>query len=58
MATGKTIAITRCTFVGKVMSLLFNMPSRKRVQMNLFEGRNRDTDVENGHVGTWERREE
>ena len=26
--TGKTIALTRWTFVGKVMSLLFNMPSR------------------------------
>ena len=28
MTTGKTIALTRCTFVGKVMSLLFNMLSR------------------------------
>jgi len=28
MATGKTIALTRQTFVGKVMSLLFNMLSR------------------------------
>ena len=28
MITGKTIALTRQTFVGKVMSLLFNMPSR------------------------------
>ena len=28
MTTGKTIASTRWTFVGKVMSLLFNMPSR------------------------------
>ena len=27
MATGKTIALTRQTFVGKVMSLLFNMLS-------------------------------
>ena len=27
-ATGKTIALTRGTFVGKVMSLLFNMPYR------------------------------
>ena len=27
-ATGKTIALTRWTFVGKVMSLLFNMLSR------------------------------
>ena len=28
MATGKTIAFTRQNFVDKVMSLLFNMPSR------------------------------
>ena len=28
MTTGKTIVLTRCTFVGKVMSLLLNMLSR------------------------------
>ena len=28
MTTGKAIALTKWTFVGKVMSLLFNMPSR------------------------------
>ena len=28
MTTGKNIALTRCTFVDKVMSLLFNMLSR------------------------------
>ena len=28
MTTGKTIALTTLTFVGKVMSLLFNMLSR------------------------------
>ena len=28
MTTGKTIALTRQTFVGKVMSLLFNVCSR------------------------------
>ena len=28
MTTGKTMAFTRCTFVGKVMSRLFNMLSR------------------------------
>ena len=28
MSTGKTIALTRRAFVGKVMSLLFNMLSR------------------------------
>ena len=28
MTTGKTIVLTRFTFVGKVMSLLFNMLSK------------------------------
>ena len=28
MTTGKTIALTRWTFVGKITSLLFSMPSR------------------------------
>ena len=28
MTTGKTVALTRWTFVSKVMSLLFNMLSR------------------------------
>ena len=28
MTTGKTIALTRWTFVGKIMSLLFNVLSR------------------------------
>ena len=28
MTTGKAIPLTRQTFIGKVMSLLFNMPSR------------------------------
>ena len=28
MTTGKTIALTRWTFVGKIMSMLFNMLSR------------------------------
>ena len=28
MTTGKSIALTRRTFIGKVMSLLFNMLSR------------------------------
>ena len=28
MTTGKIIALARCTFLGKVMSLLFNMLSR------------------------------
>ena len=33
MTTGKTIAFTRRTFVGKVMSLLLNMLSSARVQL-------------------------
>ena len=36
MTTGKTIAFTRCTFVGKVMSLLFNMLSR--LVITFFQG--------------------
>ena len=31
MTAGKTIALTRWTFVGKVMSLLFNMLSRWKI---------------------------
>ena len=44
MTTGKTIALTRQTFVGKVMSLLFNMLSRlvitflPRIQKDTGEG--------------------
>ena len=39
MSTGKTIALTRWTFVGKVMSLLFNMLSRlvSAIKRNTFE---------------------
>ena len=33
MTTGKTIALTRQTFVGKVMSLLFNMLSRLAITL-------------------------
>ena len=36
MTTGKTIDLTRWTFVGKVMSLLFNMQSR--LVISFFEG--------------------
>ena len=35
MTTGKTIALTRRTFVGKVMSLLLNMSSR--LVINFFQ---------------------
>ena len=36
MTTGKTIALTRRTFIGKVMSLLFNMLSR--LVITFFQG--------------------
>ena len=36
MTTGKTIALTRRTFVGKVMSLLFNMLSRLHSRPHFF----------------------
>ena len=36
MTTGKTIALTRWTFVGKVMSLLFNMLSRSLLAFLVF----------------------
>ena len=35
MTTGKTTALTRQTFVGKVMSLLFNMLSRSALGISL-----------------------
>ena len=35
MTTGKTIALTRQTFVDKVMSLLFNMLSRLVIEYSL-----------------------
>ena len=38
MTPGKTIALTRLTFVGKVMSLLFNIhfPSKEQVSFNFM----------------------
>ena len=35
MTTGKALALTRLTFVGKVMSLLFNMQSRLVITPNI-----------------------
>ena len=35
MTTGKTVALTRWTFVGKVMSLLFNTLSRSDIALHL-----------------------
>ena len=37
MTTGKTIALTRWTFVGKVMSLLLNMEYYSAIKKNAFE---------------------
>ncbi|CAM9785547.1 unnamed protein product [Rangifer tarandus platyrhynchus] len=37
MTTGKTIALNRWTFVGKVISLLFNMPSRLVIATYIFK---------------------
>ena len=36
MTIGKTIALTRQTFVGKTMSLLYNMLSRLAVALSQF----------------------
>ena len=36
MTTGKTIALTRQTFVGKIMALLFNMLSRLSYSLSSF----------------------
>ena len=38
MSTGKTIALTRRTFVGKVMSLLLNMLSMQKSNMAVWGG--------------------
>ena len=37
MTTGKTIALTRWTFVDKVMSLLFNMLSRLVIKVSFYQ---------------------
>ena len=58
MTTGKTIALTRRTFVGKIMSLLFNMLSRlvitflprsKRLLISLHHSFIWQTEVEDQH---------
>ena len=36
MTTGKTIALTRQTFAGKVMSLLFNMLSKLVISIHMI----------------------
>ena len=45
MTTGKTIALTKQTFVGKIMSLLFNMQSKLGIafllMLEMIEGRRR-----------------
>ena len=45
MTTGKTIALTRWTFVGKVISLLFNMLSRCVQYLSLILPGNSETTV-------------
>ena len=56
MTTGKTIALTRWTFVGKVISLLFNMLSRlvitslprnKLLLISWLQSPSENSDVEN-----------
>ena len=59
MPTGKTIALTRWTFVGKVMSLLFNMLSRliiaflPRSKCLLISQPLSRTDPSSGSSGLW-----
>ena len=48
MITGKTIALTRRTFVGKVMSLLFNMLSRLVITFLPRMCKDRHNKVHNG----------
>ena len=50
MTTGKTIALTRRTFVGKVMSLLFNMLSRLVIT---FLPRSKRLLISQLHVREW-----
>ena len=45
MTTGKTIALTRWTFVGKVMSLLFNMISNPMTGVLTKKQKNLDADL-------------
>ena len=45
MITGKTIALITCTFVGKVMSLLFNIVSR--FVMATVHGGHKESDMIN-----------
>ena len=40
MTTGKAIALTKWTFVGKVMSLLFTMLSRFAIALRLLMSKN------------------
>ena len=51
MTTGKTIALTRWTFIGKVMSLLFNMLSRL-VMTSLVDQRVKTSAYNVGDLGS------
>ena len=49
MTTEKTIALTRWTFVSKVMSLLLNMLYDKQIQrITVYHGRNQGAEVSVG----------
>ena len=48
MTTGKTIALTRWTFVSKVMSVLFNMLSRLVIAF-LLESSSRKLEIPREH---------
>ena len=51
MTTGKTIALTKRTFVGKVMTLLFNMLSRLVISLTPFWGQEEKGTTEDEMAG-------
>ena len=53
MTTGKTIALTRLTFVGKVMSLLFNMLSSLVISSNSEAVKGTLLQTASSSVGLW-----
>ena len=58
MTTGKTIALTRQTFVGKVISLLFNMLSRLAITFLLRRKHLLISRLQSPSVVTWSPRKE
>ena len=53
MTTGKTIPLMRLTFVGKVMSLLFNMLSRLVISSNGEAVKGTLLETAGSSVGLW-----